>query len=745
MSAIIRTLRSVDRRHLPTNLPKVLLELLDQAKILCESDYAQLEKIFLCYYLVISETLNIKWNKISECERYARLFIGAVISEKFINLSDQRKYRIVSTWNYSIQKFHTDGIFILPAPILNVKLNTEDIKLLTIEFEKIKVSEVATYTLKAWHAKNQIGDDIHLPLTDIYLKYGKDFSESLYELCKYHFESSRSRFIPAFKYLSEFISTSDHGMKPEDFLHPNKSKEFWTDFKAWFFITAYEREMKLRVIANNWKGFCLFANEKLFDTSCFCVPSGGIDSYCPTYTNLDEINTRKINGTTCNYKLTQVIPIEISDTEAIEIIFKKLRNDISAINRWAIRHAQSLKNKLKKMKKLQTLPLNEGVTVNSAISGTLDFEHVASRSYMIYGHVTEKDIRVNSIFPRPLNDAADVVAAPTRDALIPLAYYLISQHPQITPSFLYKLEMFDKNNEIVGLIKTDKCTYLRGFKYRRGAQNAEQKIKLSKSSLAIVNLIIEITKPARTYLKNNSDQIWKRLFITTGKGFGYPRALGNLSYESERLPNVVQEIRSIGNGRKPRATLEPLHLTAKSIRSTRAIMDFIKHKDLHSIAQALGHKQVSERLLRRYIPKPIFEFFSRRWICIFQQALIIEAMAGSELQLEAAGLNSETEIAMFLESHSIELIQPTDPTSPGKIPNLLLDSNKEVIININDNILGLMLRITKQNCITNECGSLIHYWKEVCAAIIQRIDADDFLRPDIKLSLDQARTQLAKQ
>jgi hypothetical protein len=304
--------------------------------------------------------------------------------------------------------------------------------------------------------------------------------------------------------------------------------------------------------------------------------------------------------------------------------------------------------------------------------------------------------------------------------------------------------MFDKNNELVGLIKTDKCTYLRGFKYRRGAQNAEQKIKLSKSSLAIVKLIIEITKPARAYLKNKSDQAWKRLLITTGKGFGYPRAVVNLTYDSARLPGVIHEIRSLERGQNQDSSPKPINLSPKSIRATKAIIDFIKHKDLNAIAESLGHKHVSERLLKRYIPKPIFEFFSRRWIRIFQQALIIEAMAGSELQLEAAGLNSAEEIAMFLESHSVDFIKTIDLPSPDKPQKLLLDNNKEILININDNILDLMLRITQHDCITNAHAGLINYWKEVSEAVIQRIDANDFLRPDIRLALEQARNKLTK-
>lgn len=741
MPAIIQKLRAVDRRYLPKNLPETLMTLLGHAKKLCECDYAQLEKIFLCYYLAISQSIDVKWNRVSECEKYSRLFIGAILSENFIALSDQRKYRIASTWNYAIEALHTDGLFKHDSLHLNVKLNTEDSKLISCEFSTITLSDTAIYTLKTWQAQNQNGDDINLPLTGIFITYGKEFTEEIYELCKYHLASSRTTLIPALKHLSEFINTTDHGMETEDFLNPRKSKEFWTNFKAWFFITERERKIKLRVIADIWKSFCRFANETLFNTSCFCIPNGGINQYCPTFTNLDEINTREINGQAYNFKLTKAIAIEISDSEAIEIIFKKLRNDIRAINRWAIRHAQSMKHKLRRMRKLQKISLSEEVTVKCVTSGTLNFEHLAIRAHMIYGHVTENDIRINSIFPRPLSEAADVIAAPTRDALLPLAYYLISQHPKITPSFLCNLVMFDKSNEVVGLIKTDTCTYLRGFKYRRGAHNAEQKIKLSKASLAIVNLIIEITKPARTYLKNNSDETWKKLFITTGKGFGYPRALTNLSYEAPRLTDVLIEI---GEGREPRSSLEQINLSAKSIRATRAIMDFIKYKDLNSIAEALGHKQVSERLLKRYIPKPIFEFFSRRWIRIFQQALIIEAMAGSKFQLEAAGLNSATEIATFLESHSIEFMQPTDLPPQDKSHNLLLDANKEIIININADILELMLKISDTKTSHNEQSGLITYWQDISAAVLQRIDAPDFLRPDIKCLLEQARSRLTR-
>lgn len=741
MPPIIQKLRAVDRRYLPTNLPTTIMTLLEHARKLCECDYAQLEKIFLCYYLAINTSITIKWNLLSECEKYSRLFIGAILSENFIALSDPRKYRMASTWNYAIQALHTNGLFKHQSLYINFKLNTEDIKTTINEFSSITLSETATYTLKTWHAQNQNEDDINLPLTGIFLTYGKEFTEELYELCKYHLASSRTTLIPAIKNLSDFINTTDHGMKTEDFLSPARSSEFWSNFRAWFFITERKRGIKLRVIADRWKSFCRFANETLFNTSCFCIPAGGIYQDCPTFTNLDEINTREINGKAYNFKLTKAIPIEVSDSAAIEIIFKKLRSDIRAIERWAIRHAQTMKNKLRRMKNLEHIPLSEEVTVKSVTPGTLSFEHLAIRAHMMHGHVTENDFRINSIFPRPLNEAAQIIASPTRDALLPLAYYLISQHPKITPSFLCNLEMYDKNNELVGIIKTDNCTYLRGFKYRRGAHNAEQKIKLSKASLAIVNLIIEITTPARIYLKKNSDPTWKRLFITTGKGFGYPRKIPNLSYEAPRLPEVLIEI---GDGREQQNFLERINLSAKSIRATRAIIEFIKHKDLNAIAEALGHRQVSERLLRRYIPKPIFEFFSRRWIRIFQQALIIEAMDGSKFQLEAAGLDSAEEIARFLESHSIEFIKPTDALPQSKTDSLLPGNNKEVLVNINTDILEIMLKISATKVTHNEQSGLVTYWQDISTAVLHRIDASDFLRPDIKGLLDQARSRLTR-
>lgn len=744
MPAIIQKLRAVERKYLPTDLPEALLRLLACTKKLCESDYPQLEKIFLCYYLAVSQSLQIDWHRIEECEKYARLFIGAVLSGELINLSDQRKYRIISTWNYSIQKFHSDRVFEHPALCINMKFDTDDLHEIINSFSDIQITESARYTLKTWQAINQYGETIHLPLTGVYLALGKKFSDSLFTLCKLHLARSRSNYIPAFKYLCEFISTTYQEMMHEDFLDPDKSKAFWTDFRVWYFTTAYERKSKLRVISGGWKEFCRFANESLFDTKIFCAPTGGINKYCPAYTNIDEINTRKINGETYNFKLTQAIPIEVSDSEAIEIIFKRLSADIRAIKRWAIQHAQSLKARLERMSKFQLEPLSAEASVKSAIPGTEEFEHIASNSYKIYGHVTEKDIRIQSIYPSPLNEAANVIAAPTIDALLPLAYYLIAQHPQITPHFLSKLEMFDRNNNVVGLIETDRCTYLHGYKPRRGANNAEQKIKLSKSSIAIVKLIIELTRPARKYLKDNSDPKWKRLFITTGKGFGYPRGIVHLSYSSERLPAILTSIRNVHPERETNTSLGPLNLTARSIRATRAIINFIEHKDLSSIAHALGHKEVSERLLRRYIPKPIFEFFSRRWIRIFQQALIIEAMAGSEYQLEASGLSSNTEIAMFLECHAVEFIQPTNRPAPDQIPKRLRNITKEVIINVNEDVLGLMLRLSRSNTNHSKDNSLNKYWKNISDAIIRNIDAPDFLRHDIKLCLQQARSKLMK-
>ena len=744
MSPIIQSLSAVRRKHLPSNLPKNIRALLECAQRICQSDYMALEKIFLCYYFLINNSIPVQWNKANMCEKYSKLFLGALMSADFIALSKARRYRLISTWNCAVKVFHANGIFQEPALNINCKLSTEDLRSIHSTFSRIKIGDTATSAIRTWLVESQSGQVRYLSLSAMHIAYGTEFTESVYNTCKLFISNSRSSALPVIGELSEFMMISRHSFTRIDFMSPTNSKKFWSEFKVWFFTTGHKRGVKLRVLADHWKTFCNFASKRLFGSGLFCTPLGGISKSCPTFLNLDEVNTRQVNGQTYNYKLTRPIPNELSDSEAIEIIFKSLTQDIGSIKRWALRHARVLKQRLRDIQDAGSTSTLETLDLSDLKPETDKFKQRAIAVHKMYGHVTDNDIRINTAFPRPLSESARVIAAPTAATLIPLVYYLIVLHPQLTPSFLYSLEIYDAEGNAVGLIKADHGTYLHGFKVRRGAIHAEQKIKLTKVSLSIIKLIIGITKSAREYLKKNGDPNWRRLLITTGKGFGYPRPIASLSFDRERA-HVISSSLSNSNVHTTTNTEHlPLNLSAKSIRATSAVLEFIKHKNLSAIASALGHNQVCERLLRRYIPKSLMDFFNRRWIQIFNQALIIESMNGSELLLQATDFKTTEEIAVFLEAHYVKFASSENSQEPSRDKPPAKSSANEILIIINEQVLILMLRLSQDITSDQQSLGLTVFWRKMSKAVIEQVDSPDFLRQDIKSHLDRARAKIAE-
>ncbi|MBF4247610.1 hypothetical protein EA004_21925, partial [Vibrio anguillarum] len=106
---------------------------------------------------------------------------------------------------------------------------------------------------------------------------------------------------------------------------------------------------------------------------------------------------------------------------------------------------------------------------------------------------------------------------PTSYFEIPISILLIKEHNDITDSFLYNLDLYDKNGHRVGFYKLDNNYYLQGYKLRKNGRKAEQVIKLNTVSKELIEKLLAITSRPREYLKRKGDDNYRKLFINTGQ------------------------------------------------------------------------------------------------------------------------------------------------------------------------------------------------------------------------------------
>ncbi|XAW89552.1 hypothetical protein ABDK09_07430 [Vibrio sp. CDRSL-10 TSBA] len=71
------------------------------------------------------------------------------------------------------------------------------------------------------------------------------------------------------------------------------------------------------------------------------------------------------------------------------------------------------------------------------------------------------------------------------------------------------------------------------------------------------------------------------------------------------------------------------------------------------MSEALGHARYQPGLLERYLPKPLWEYFTNRWIRQFQNAIVYEAMKGSDMVFDCIDVREE-ELADFIENHGLK-------------------------------------------------------------------------------------------
>lgn len=705
-----------------------------------EKAFPPLIKLLNCFLLLIGKNLCLKKLNTSQGQNICILFFGALISDRLISLSKSRKYVYCLIWARCIYRLQQFAFFNIKMPSINCSLNSHDSIKLKTKFEKTKLIPSPLYVLKSWPGISKNGKRINFPLEAIYHSHGQEFTNLIYESCKDYVSTRRSHSIRALYSFVEFISKHYSEIPADNFLDENISSEFWLKFKGWYFVTKYNNGngLKLKTLSDCWKEFGIFAETNLFKNNVFAKPALGFPHSVPAY-SVRETNTCEINGIQYNNKLTFPIPLHVTDDEAIELIFNRVDSDLAAIQNWAkIKITTSFGNYLES-KSLGSKELPPNVKRDSIPPGSALYKHFVSRAHYINGYLTEKDARLaRGIYPSPLEMIPSLLGSPTLSTLQPYAFLLIIYHPEITLGFLTELDLYDRHGHLVGFIEGDGTQYLRGYKHRRGPKLSEQKILLNTESAKLVSQLIMITTPVRQYLKLKGNDTWRKLFISCGKGFSHPCKLRTIIYRKNDSV-LALELENFGKITADQAVVLANNLSASSVRALSAVKIYIEKESLTEASHALGHKNLSQKLIGRYIPKPLIDFLQRRWIRIFQQAIIFVAMKDSPYLLEATDFSSSDEVNKFLENHLIKFNAIKNTNKDPLITKSSQDET-EVIFCINTEILAVLASLENIDISnSSDLNGTIKYWKIIAHHIIQTIESGELNRPDLEEYLIRAK------
>lgn len=113
--------------------------------------------------------------------------------------------------------------------------------------------------------------------------------------------------------------------------------------------------------------------------------------------------------------------------------------------------------------------------------------------------------------------------------------------------------------------------------------------------------------------------------------------------------------------------LAPL-VSLRNIRKSRGLQIYIETHSIRAVADALGHKEANLRTLSSYLPEPLMDYFNARWVRIFQNAIIFEALKDSPYLFDALDFN-EKALDDFLNNHSL-----------GELPEQLEKANDSLVV-----------------------------------------------------------------
>ncbi|KXV13049.1 hypothetical protein CR51_05720 [Caballeronia megalochromosomata] len=334
---------------------------------------------------------------------------------------------------------------------------------------------------------------------------------------------------------------------------------------------------------------------------------------------------------------------------------------------------------------------------------------------------------------------------------------LVIAHPRLTASFFQKVVLFDADEQLAGVAESDAGWILDGVKLRKGPEKAQQTIHLSDADLEIIRQVIALTQPLRAYLKARNDPLWRLLFLQCGKGFTYPTPIQPSEDTSYRRRGYIHNggadsalsasFRACGRIAEKDIDRLTASFSLTTLRASVVVRHYIDTPSIRKLAELLGHESVDMRLVRRYLPPPLLDFFQNRWVRLFQCGLILEAMGDSPYILSAAGFTTLEEMSEFLVNYALKWRPRVAENGQIKFSQAAAQMDDEVVFAVSvDN-----LKILESLCLAiadiddEKISTHAKVWRDFANGLFAYIEKSSPPRDDYIAMLALAREQASKQ
>ena len=669
-----------------------------------------------CYLGVTGQSLTYLFLSKDTANKLFAGFVGALSCETFSAASSKTRNAYVKVVLKTLKAMSSN------IPNLTSEIDKDTALIL---WRGMRIDPLQREYYQGWRVESKTGKEgMLIKLAWVWDNLGPEVARALHKAANdftQRYEStSQGTFIPVLNDLLFYMECNHPEITEKHLASHHFTTRFLEGFCRAFIESKLEAGRCLPTTIKRWKHALPFLESTLLDSKVLTKPYRKIPYIEYKRKTGAETNLVKNNeGVIVKNKLIVDVPLQLTDDEVIKLLFKKIDKDVDTVLNWAQQQANSI---------------YERYTMNGAKFDHMDFDLTQHQLASKYG--------VSLYKKENFTDLAYRLGLPTSYSLEPFIYLLIKEHPKITESFLFGLELYDKHGKFVGLEKTDSCVYLRGYKRRRGSERALQKVALNEKTITLVDQIIKLTEPLRIYLKAKGDDNYRYLFLSCRRGFYHPAPIKKsliLNIESpEREKRINQFIESADNcdDREVKELIQ--RLTPTKFRATIGVQVYLETGSTIAMAEALGHTKYKPVILSHYLPEPILQFFQSRWIRIFQKGIVCEAMKDSPLLLRASNFKTMDDIDLFLNNHALSL--PDDPAETGADENINVC---QVYISIDENILTalLSLKLAVASANQNNISAKALYWSTFTSLLIAEIEKNSF-DAEMNLALENARSNV---
>ncbi|WP_040565138.1 hypothetical protein [Kordiimonas gwangyangensis] len=605
---------------------------------------------------------------------------------------------------------------------------------------------------KGWPSVSKSGSRRYFPLQEVLSTCGKDFTKKLYATLDEFFRTRQRGLHGTWQALIDGYAEWGAEGKLEDLKSPQHAAAFLRTLLVRFLSESKNAEnpKQYASAAIEWRcQFRTFIQDYLIPAGLLARPEGEFPMPRGERIRGADTNVRvSTSGEKIKAKLITEVPLEVTDRNAVEILFDGIEKDVGWIRSWAEFVTGTVWDNVVRRKRLAetgvAIPLPRHMsshTVERSMPNTWrrssSNPHVANdmaATFEEHGYLTGDDLGLQQLYENRVS-AARELGMPSTRVILAYCALLTIEHPALTRSALLSLKLYDKNGYMTGYQERDGQAFLISYKPRAGSSNAQKSTQLNERTSALVQQAIQVTQPLRDYLRKKGDDNWRYLFLGSGNTFAPPKPIKNdeISYRHELRREFSADMKELG---APNSVTERLAhaFTLTRLRASAATLEYLRTTSISAMASALGHKEFKTALIDHYLPEPIRRFFEERWVRIFQLGIVCEVMKDSDYLMEASGFQSVAEMDAFLRNHAITFPDEeiTVDETIGQVGN--------VVVGINEDVLGIYCALSQVSEADAEAaGRTFHFWHQFADKLISHIESAEFLRPDIQKMLASVR------